>query len=261
MSTQNDLAKTLKALHIPGNPLILTNVWDAITAKAIAALPSTKALATASYAIAAAAGLEDHDLTLNVNLRAVEAIAKVAKASNLPLTVDFQDGFGDELEDAIRQVVKLGAVGINLEDFGREVGGLYEVGVAQDRIKRALAVASSEGVPDFVINARTDALLVGQSIDEAIARGKAYLEAGAANVFIWGGRERGGTRTEEVKKASDALGGRLNVTLIRIMAGGLTVGELKEIGVARISVGPQIMWRTVGAIEDEARKILAGEGV
>ncbi|KAF2688168.1 PEP phosphonomutase-like protein [Lentithecium fluviatile CBS 122367] len=261
MSSQNDLAQTLKALHKPGDPIVLTNVWDAISARAVTSLPQTKALATASYAVAAAAGLDDQDLTLDANLRAVEAVAKVAKASDKPLTVDLQDGFGDELEGAVRSVVKLGAVGINLEDFGREVGGLYPVDVAQGRIRRALAVAAEEGVPDFVINARTDALLVGQSIDDAIARGNAYLEAGATNVFIWGGRERGGTRTEEVVKACEALGGKLNVSLVRVKPGGLTLGELREIGVARVSVGPQLMMRTVGAVGEEARSILNGEGV
>jgi len=261
MSPQNDQAQTLKALHQPGKPLILTNVWDAITANAIAALPETKALATASYAIAAAAGIEDPELTLEINLRAIEAIAKVAKKYGKPLTADFQDGFGDELESGIRRVIQLGAVGINLEDFGREIDGLYPVDVAQDRIRRVLAVAAEEGVPDFVINARTDALLKGLSIDDAIARGKAYLEAGAANVFIWGGKERRGTRTEEVEKASKELGGRLNVILVRIMPGALTVKELGEIGVARISVGPQLMLRTVGAVAEEAGKILNGEGL
>jgi 2-methylisocitrate lyase-like PEP mutase family enzyme len=94
----------------------LTNVWDAISANAIADLPGTKALATASAAIAAASGLSDDDLTLTVNMRAVESIAKVAAAHNLPLTVDLQDGFGDELEEAVRRVIELGGVGINLED-------------------------------------------------------------------------------------------------------------------------------------------------
>lgn len=258
MASQNDTAKALKALHVPGSPIVLTNVWDAITAKTIAALPETKALATASYAVAAAAGLEDPELTIEENLRAAQAIAKVAKAFNKPLTVDFQDGYGAQLEDGIKRLVELGAVGINLEDFERERNDLYPVKVAQDRIKRALAAAAAEGVPDFVINARTDALLAGQSIDDAIARGKAYLEAGATSVFIWGGAKRGGTRTEEIEKAAKELGGRLNVSLVRIRPGGLNVKELSAIGVSRISVGPQIMLKTLGLVETEAKAILSG---
>jgi 2-methylisocitrate lyase-like PEP mutase family enzyme len=261
MSTQNDLARTLKSLHIPGNPLILTNVWDAITARSIGSLPGVQALATASYAIAAAAGLEDADLTLDVNLRAIKAIAKVAKEVGKPLTADFQDGFGDELEAGVREVIRAGVVGINLEDFGRELGlkgGLYEVRVAQDRIRRVMRVAEEEGVPDFVVNARTDALLVGKDIDEAIVRGKAYLEAGASNVFVWGGRERMGTTREEVEKACEAFGGRLNVILVKIQPGGLTVEDLKKIGVARISVGPQLMLLTQKVVVETATSILEG---
>jgi 2-methylisocitrate lyase-like PEP mutase family enzyme len=268
---QNTLAQTLKSLHNPGNPLILTNIWDAITASTIASLPSTRALATASYAIAAAAGLEDHDLDLDTNLRAVRAIGKVARLAGKPLSVDLMDGFGERLEEGVKGIVGAGAVGCNLEDLGREKAGeggkgkgegvLYTVEEQQARIRRVLKVAEEEGVPDFVVNARTDALLVGRPLSEALERGKRYLEAGAHNVFIWGGRGRGGWKREEVKEAAEALGGRLNVILVRVMPGGLTVAELKEIGVARISVGPQIMLRSQKAVGEEASAILSGEGV
>lgn len=265
MASQNDIAKTFKALHKPGDPIILTNVWDAISAKTVASLPEAKALATASYAVAQAAGVEDHDLDPETNLRAAKAVAKVAKAFNKPLTVDFQDGWGDKLEVEVRKIIQTGAVGINLEDFGRDLnggkGGLYDIPVAQERIKKVMAIAKEEGVPDFVINARTDALLTGLEIKDAIERAQAYLDAGAHNTFIWGGRERGGTKRAEVEEASNALGGRLNVSLIRIVPGGLTVEELKQIGVARISVGPQLMLRSQPALGEEARKVLTGEGL
>ncbi|KAF2658743.1 Phosphoenolpyruvate/pyruvate domain-containing protein [Lophiostoma macrostomum CBS 122681] len=268
-TAQNTLAQTLKSLHIPGNPLILTNVWDAITARAIASLPETRALATASLAIAAAAGLEDADLDFETNMRAVRAISKVARNAGKPLTVDMQDGFGERLEEAVGEVVRAGGVGCNLEDLGRELGGkdgqgkgeLYSIADQQDRIRRVLKIAAEEGVPDFVINARTDALVVGRSSDEAIERGKAYLEAGAHNVFIWGGKGRGGWRREEVERAVRALDGRLNVLLDRMTEGHLTVSELREIGVARISLGPRIMLRTQKVVADEAGAILRGEDV
>ena len=261
MSAQNSLAQSLKALHTPHSPLILTNVWDAITASAIASLPSTTALATASYAIAAAAGLSDDDLTLEANLRAVSAIAKVAKQHNLPLTVDMQDGFGAQLEEGVRSVIELGAVGMNLEDFGREKGGLYTVEEACDRIRRAMSVAHELNVPDFVINARTDALFAGSGLDDAIARGKAYLAAGASNIFIWGGPSRQGWGREDVERATRELEGRLNVILVRMGPGGLGVGELREIGVSRISVGPQMMLRMVEVVKRDAEGILEGRGV
>lgn len=261
MPTQNDMAKAFKALHRPGNPLILTNVWDAISAEAVACLPETKALATASAAIAQAAALADDDLTLDVNLRAISAVAKIAKQYNKPLTVDFQDGFGEQLEEGIRQVIRFGAVGINLEDLAREKDDLYTIEEAQDRIRRVMAVAQTEGVPDFVVNARTDSLFAGQGIDEAVARGRAYLDAGAANVFMWGGPARKGWGRAEVERATQAMDGRLNVILVRMKPDGLSIKELSEIGVARISVGPQLMRRTVGAITEEAKRILGGDGV
>jgi 2-methylisocitrate lyase-like PEP mutase family enzyme len=263
MSHQNDLAKTLKALHKPGSPLVLANIWDAITAQAVASLPQTKALATASYAIALAAGVEDPKLTLDVNLHAIEGIARIAEQHNKPLTADFQDGYGDALEEGVKSLAKLGVVGCNLEDFDRERDGLYTVDEAVSRIKLVLQTAASLGVPDFVVNARTDALVTGLSIDEAIARGKAYLDAGATSAFIWGGRERAtpGMRTEEVVQAAKELGWRLNVSLVRIRPGGLSVRELGEIGVCRISVGPQLMMRTVGAVGEEAERVYAGEAV
>jgi 2-methylisocitrate lyase-like PEP mutase family enzyme len=261
MSTQNSTAKAFKALHQPGTPLILTNIWDAITAEQVALLPGTKALATASAAIAAAAGLADENLTLDVNLRAIAAIASVANQHSKPLTVDFQDGFAEQLEDGVRAVIHMGAVGINLEDFAREKNALYTISEAQSRIRRVLKVAGEEGVPDFVVNARTDALFAGGDVDDAIERGTAYLKAGASNVFIWGGPARKGWSREEVEKATKALGGRLNVILVRMKPGGLTVKELSEIGVARISVGPQLMKMTAGAVGEEASRILNGESV
>ncbi|KAF1955789.1 PEP phosphonomutase-like protein [Byssothecium circinans] len=261
MSTQNALAKTLKALHKPGNPLILANVWDAITAKAVASLPETKALATASYAVALAAGVEDPELTLDTNIRAVEGIAKIAKQFNKPLTADFQDGYGNRLEEGVKKLIGLGVVGCNIEDYDGEKNGLWSVEEAVGRIERVLKVANDAGVPDFVVNARTDALVTGLSIDEAITRGKAYLNAGATSAFIWGGRARPGMRTEEVQKAAKELDGRLNVSMVRVRPGGLNVKELSEIGVSRISVGPQLMMRTVGSIAEEAKRMYAGEEV
>jgi len=257
--TQNDTAKHFRSLHIPGKPLVLTNIWDAITATTIASLPSTKTLATASFAIAAAAGLSDDELDLDTNLRAARIIAKVAATHNLPLTVDFQDGFGTQLEEGVRAVIELGAVGINLEDFGREIGGLYSVDEQCERIRKVMAVAREQGVPDFVVNARTDALFAGRDVDEAMKRGKRYLEAGAFNVFVWGGPTRQGWKKDEVERASEALGGKLNVILVRGKAGGLSVSEIAELGVARISVGPALMRWSAEQIREEANNILEGK--
>jgi 2-methylisocitrate lyase-like PEP mutase family enzyme len=260
MSTQNTLAQNFASLHTPSSPLVLTNVWDAITASSISSLPSTRALATASFAVAAAAGIADQDLDLETNLRAVRAIAPIAKKHNLPLTVDMQDGFGTQLEDGVRQIIEAGAVGMNLEDFSRESDGLYSIAEAADRIQRVVRVASELGVPDFVVNGRTDTLFSGGSLEDAIARGKAYLAAGAKCVFIWGGPARNGWAKAEVVRATKELEGRLNVSLARGKKDGLSVEELGEIGVSRISVGPYLMRWVAEKVGEEAERILGGIG-
>jgi 2-methylisocitrate lyase-like PEP mutase family enzyme len=253
MSTQSTLATTLRSLHVPGRPIILTNVYDAPSARAIAALKGTQALATASYAVAAAAGFADNELTLETNLAAVRAIAAVAKEYSLPLTVDWQDGYGERLEEGIEKLLDLGVVGINLEDCDGETQKLYPTEEAVARVKRVLAVAEKRSVLDFVVNARTDVLLKGGLIEEATERGMAYLAAGATTVFVLGG-SRGITRSE-VEELTRAFNGKLNFGL-RISPGHLTVKELADIGVARLSIGPQLQLIGMKAIADEAEKLL-----
>jgi 2-methylisocitrate lyase-like PEP mutase family enzyme len=254
MATQAALATTFRSLHIPTKPIILTNIYDAPSATAIASLPQTVALATASYAVAASSGLPDDALTLSANLAAVRAIAAIAQKHNLPLTVDFQDGYGEALEEGVRQLLELGVVGINLEDHdrGRGMFGLEE---AAGRVRRVLDVAGRYGVSDFVVNARADVLLHGGSIAEAVERGKAYLAAGATTVFVLGGSARGGIMRDEYKELATAFEGRLNVGL-SLQPGSITVKELADIGVARISIGPQLQFAAMKALAEQAEKLL-----
>lgn len=250
----NDAAQTFRALHKPGKPVLLANVWDGITARTVASLPSCQALATASYAVAQAAGLDDDDMDMETNLHAVQIIAPIAKEFNKPLSVDFQDGYGDQLENGIASLIKLGVVGINLEDVDKDAGKIYSVGEAASRVQRAVKAANDNAVPDFVVNARCDALLHGGSLDDAIKRGKAYLEAGAANIFVWGGGKRGGISRDEVVELTEAFGGKLNVSVKTMVPDGLTVKELAEIGVARCSIGPQLQLKAAEAVKQNAEK-------
>ena len=88
ISTQNAFPKVFRALHVPGRPTVFTNVYDAVTAPAVLDLPSVKAIATASCAVAAAARFKDDDMTLETNLAAIRAIASVAKEFQKPLSAD-----------------------------------------------------------------------------------------------------------------------------------------------------------------------------
>ncbi|KAK4619847.1 2-methylisocitrate lyase [Fulvia fulva] len=253
---RNELAKRLRALHISGTPLLLTNAYDAASATAIASHPSTKALATASFAIAATTGVSDPDLTLSDNLIGISRVAKVAAKHNLPLTVDLQDGYED-IAASITQAIEAGAVGANIEDENHATGQLRDVEDAVHRIHLALTAAREAGVPDFCLNARTDVLAYGGSIDDAIERGKRYLEAGAVTVFVWGGPKGRGVHDGEIRRLVEALDGRVNVKM-NLREGYLNVNELGEMGVARVSVGPEMFWKAMEglsrALEDVVRK-------
>lgn len=254
MAATNSTAQAFKSLHHRLNtPLVLTNVYDILTARAVAELPSSEALATASSAVARAAGTTDDGMTLEQNLAAVKGVAAVSKEFNKPLTVDIQDAYGAQLEKVIGQLLDLGVVGVNLEDCDKTTQKMYDVDTAASRIRRALDVAAQRNVPDFVVNARCDVLLKGGTLEEVLKRGKRYLEAGATTVFVWGGKR--GVSRAEVEKMVAAFGGRLNVSL-KMGADGLTIKELAKIGVARISIGPALQFVVMKAFQSEAEKLL-----
>jgi 2-methylisocitrate lyase-like PEP mutase family enzyme len=254
MASQNELARRLRALHVPGNPVVFANVYDGATAQIVASLPHAKAIATASYAIAGTYGLEDNDMTLEQNLAGIEKVAAVTQKAQLPLTADLQDGYKD-VAITIQRVIKLGVVGCNLEDVDKTAGNLRSLDEAVERIKTALRAATDAGVPDFVVNARTDVLGFGGSVQDAVTRAQAYLDAGAANAFVWGGPKGRGLSADEVRTLVKELKGRVNV-LMRPQAGYLNVQDLKEIGVARISVGPAAYRAAMAGFKETAEKIL-----
>lgn len=244
---RNELATTLRALHVPGDPIILTNCYDAATAQIVASNLSTKAVATASFAVAAAAGIADAELGLEDNLVAVRKIAKVTDKAGLPLTADLQDGYED-IAANIRKVIEAGAVGANIEDENHATAQLRDIDDAVSRIKMAVAAAKEAGVPDFCINARTDAVVYGHPIEEAIKRGKAFLEAGACTVFVWGGPKGRGISTQEVKQLVEAFGGMLNVSMA-LKPGFLNAKDIARLGVARISIGPALYRKAMDAFK------------
>ncbi|KAG8530804.1 uncharacterized protein KY384_004161 [Bacidia gigantensis] len=238
MASINITAKQLRSLHVPGKPIIMANVYDTLSAEAVGSLPSCHALHTASYAVARASGTNDDDMTLETNLAAAEAIIKVAMKFNKPLSVDWQDAYGKRLDEGISSLLKMGVVGINLEDCDKETQHMHSPEEAVARIKQVLEVTKREGVPDFVLNARCDVLVQGGEMDEVIKRGKLYLDAGATTVFVWGGSKRGVSRAE-VERMVKEFQGRVNVSM-KLAPGNLTAENLVDLGVARISVGPQL---------------------
>lgn len=142
MATRNATSKLFKSLHLRSNkPLIVANVWDVLSARVVAELPTSEALATTSFSVADAAGLSDEELTLDLNLAAIRGIAGVAAEFKKPLTVDIQDAYGPDLEKAINALIDLSVAGVNIEDCELATGNLYDIDEASSRIERVLEVA------------------------------------------------------------------------------------------------------------------------
>src|ERR671939_153585 len=165
-------ARTLLDLHTAPEILVLANVWDVVSARVVAATEGVRALATASHSIAATFGYEDgENIPLDLHL---DMVARIAAAVDLPVTMDFEAGYGDPGETA-RRAIAAGAVGGNLEDRMRP---LDDAVAAVDAVLRA---GRDAGI-DVVLNARNDAFLHAapgadrsELLAEAIRRGKAFL--------------------------------------------------------------------------------------
>ena len=242
-------AETLRALHQAPEILRLVNVWDAISARVVADLPETKAIATAGHSIAASHGYADGGMPLQVALDAVEVIVK---ATELPVTADLDDGY-DEPGETIRHAIAIGTIGANVEDRLKP----FDESVA--RVRAIIKAAEAEGVP-FQLNARTDAIIrskepLPERLNDAIKRGRAFLNEGAALVFIPGLFDR-----ESVEYVVSELG-RNTVSVIGLpLPGALTAAEYQELGIARISYGPLPQRASLLALRDLATD-LYGNGV
>jgi 2-methylisocitrate lyase-like PEP mutase family enzyme len=272
----NEVALLLKSLHKPGDPIILTNIYDETSTNAVIALNESsprlvKALATTSYGIANTFSVPDAELTLNQNLVGIRKIAPLARTAGLPLTVDLQDGYGEFLEQSVHGIIRAGAVGANIEDsypergFGDGMNCLRSVEESAERIRLAIKYAADIGLPDFAVNARTDVLRLKPNpegwsremmVQEVAERGKAFLDAGATCVFVWGGAA-GEVSKEEVKLLVKEFEGRLAVKLAN-GKDGLSVKELAELGVCRISIGAGLYSHDMDALRKKAERILRG---
>mgnify|MGYP001556409881 CR=1 FL=1 len=177
--------ETFAALHVPGDPLILYNIWDVGSARAVVAA-GARALATGSHPVADANGWPDGE---QVPIDFALANAKrIVDAVELPLTVDFESAYSTDPQQGaenVARVAETGAVGCNFED---QVIGGEGVHALDAQVKRIRAIRTAVGEP-FFINARTDLFLKTQTYDDAlidrvIERGKAFADAGASGFFV-----------------------------------------------------------------------------
>ena len=245
MTAQGDKATRLAELHTAPEILRVVNVWDAVSAKAIADLPETRAIATAGHSIAATFGYPDGEkIPLDTMLDMVGRI--VTAVGDLPVAADLDSGFGDAGE-TVRRAIGVGVVGANVEDR------LRPLDEAVAAVEAIIAAGAAEGVP-FVLNARTDAFVRAQgraaeeSVADAIERGRAYLDAGATTVFVPGILDADVTRA-----LVDGIGER-KVSVIGL-PGALSAGEYEALGVARISYGPMTQRVALTALQDVAAEL------
>ncbi|MEO1688971.1 MAG: isocitrate lyase/phosphoenolpyruvate mutase family protein, partial [Pseudomonadota bacterium] len=232
--TQTDKALQFRALHRPGRPLALYNIWDAGGAATLARA-GAPAVATGSWSMAAAHGYPDGErMPLELVLTLV---GRIVETVDLPITVDFEGAYAlapAEAAENVRKLIAAGAVGLNIEDRIVHGEGLHPIADQAERIAAAAGAAEAEGVPLF-INARTD-LFLGTDpathagrVDAALERAAAYASAGAAGFFVPG-------LTDLALIARIARASPLPVNVM--MMGDLTLAQAAEAGAARASYGP-----------------------
>ncbi|MBO9499921.1 MAG: isocitrate lyase/phosphoenolpyruvate mutase family protein [Novosphingobium sp.] len=239
------------ALHVPGDPVILFNAWDAGSAAAVERAGG-RAIATGSWSVAAAQGYADAQ-AIPLALALANAVRIVGSVA-VPVTIDFEGGYAVDPEPLAANMAALaatGAVGCNFEDqvIGAASRSLHPIDVQATRV----AAARQATGPAFFLNARTDVFLANPAethddamADEAIERAQAYAAAGASGFFVPGLVDLG--LLERVCKASPLP--------VNVMAfpGAPSAHALAGVGVARISHGPYPYRAMIAGLEAAARE-------
>jgi 2-methylisocitrate lyase-like PEP mutase family enzyme len=252
MPSQSEKAETFTRLHVKGSPVVLFNIWDAGSARTVAKA-GAQAIATGSWSVAAAFGFEDgEDMPFEL---ALENLRRIVAAVDLPVTLDFEGGYGttpEAVAATFTQALNAGAIGCNFED--RVVNAedrLYSIEDQSARIAALREAAKSAGVPAY-INARTDLFLNAGSadhnpdlVDQALERAAAYAQAGASGFFVPG-------LVDEALLRRVCEGTPLPVNVM-YFPGVPPAIRLAELGVARISHGPGPYRLATKALEEAAR--------
>ena len=231
--------EAFQALHA-GEPFVIPNPWDAGSAKVLEKL-GFRALATTSSGFAFTLGRRDGDVTLDEVIAHTAALAGV---TNVPVSVDLENGYGADPDDAARAVAAAaaaGAAGGSIEDFDPN-RGIYDVGHAAERV-----AAAAEAAGELVLTARAENHIRGNpDLDDTIARLQAYQEAGADVLYAPGLRI-----ADEVRAVCEAVSRPVNV----LARPGLTMAELEAAGAQRVSVGGALTWVAVAGLVSAAERI------
>jgi 2-methylisocitrate lyase-like PEP mutase family enzyme len=232
-------AETFQRLH-DGEPFVIPNPWDAGSAKVLEQL-GFKALATTSSGFAFTLGRRDGDVTLD---EVIAHTSSLAAATNLPVSVDLENGYGAEPEDAARAVAAAaaaGAAGGSIEDYDPS-GRIYDLAHATERV-----AAAAEASGEFVLTGRAENHIRGNpDLDDTIARLQAYERAGADVLYA-----PGLATTEEIRAVCESVSKPVNV----LARASLTFDEMTGAGAQRISVGGALTWVSVAGLVSAAERI------
>jgi 2-methylisocitrate lyase-like PEP mutase family enzyme len=245
-------AEAFRALHRAPPLLLMANAWDAVTARLFEA-EGYAAVATTSGGVSWAIGYADGEAAPWAEV--VGQTARIARAVKVPVTADIEAGFGatpEAVARSIGDIIGAGVVGVNLEDGIAGPTPIRSLDDAVARIRAARAAAAAAGVP-IVINARTDLYLkqIGDEqsrFDEAVARGRAYLAAGADCFYPIGLRD-----SATIGRLVQALD-RAPVN-INVRAGYPSVAELEALGVIRVTTATQLTLVALAETRRVAREI------
>ncbi len=247
MSDQAERAERFEALHEGPEILLIPNPWDPGSAKLLASL-GFKALATTSGGAAAALGRLDGSMARE---EAIASAAAIVEATDLPVSADLENGFGDDasgVAETMRLAIDAGLAGASVEDYSRSEERLYDIGAAGERVAAA-AEAAHGGPSRLVLTARAENHLYGVTdLADTIARLQAYQEAGADVLYA-----PGLTRLEDIRQVVTSVDRPVNV-LGR--PGAPSVAELAAVGVRRLSVGGAFAYAALGAAVEAARELL-----
>jgi 2-methylisocitrate lyase-like PEP mutase family enzyme len=243
---QQEKAGRFQALHA-GAPFVIPNPWDAGSARVLAAL-GFEALATTSSGFAFTLGRRDGRASLD---EVVEHTAALDRATELPVSVDLENGYGDEPEDAARAVTRAagsGAVGGSIEDYD-PAGRIYDLRHATERIAAAVEAARRLPFP-FVLTARAENHIRGNpNLADTLVRLQAFEAAGADVLYA-----PGLATPDEIRAVCEAVSKPVNV----LARPGLTAAEIAAAGARRISVGGSLTWVAVQAMVEAATAIRDG---
>ncbi|WP_276611636.1 isocitrate lyase/PEP mutase family protein [Cryptosporangium phraense] len=242
----------LRQLHSTG-VLVLPNAWDAASA-AVIAQAGAPAVATTSAGLAWSLGYRDGEQVPRTDL--FRMLRRISEVVDLPVTADIEAGFGvDEAQvgQTVTAVLRAGIVGINLEDGPPGRGGLFELPIAAGRVAAARDAAAAYGVPDLVINARTDVYMRGigtadERPDEVLRRAEAFAAAGADCLFV--------PALSDLPILTDLVARSPLPISVFTGDGGATVAQLRATGVRRITVGPAPAQAAYTTASELARELL-----